>query len=378
MEFGLNQVQRMYRDQLREYVRDNVRGENGAWDDDENFPTDVWDDLCELGVVGMSIPKAFGGEGLDPITAGVVYEELGRGDVGFATLVLAENLVNHLLAEYGRERHREMAAANANGDVHLAFALTEPDHGSDAQAIETTAERVDDGWVLTGEKTAITGATTADYVLTYAREAKSDGIRAFVVPTEAAGVECKPYPALGCEVSGWGQIHLDGVCVDDDALVSEDDGFKMAMQTFDKSRAWIGLYCLGAARQTLEETQRYLVEREAFGKPLAGYEGPQFQMAELETHLDSARLKAYEALWRAREGKPHTKDAAMVKWYAPQISTRTIHECLVLHGHYGYSKDFGIEKRLRDTIGLEIGDGTPHVQKLIVARETFGSEFLPY
>ncbi|MDR9380459.1 MAG: acyl-CoA dehydrogenase family protein [Natronomonas sp.] len=378
MEFGLNQVQRMYRDQLRTYVEDNVIGENATWDDDEGFPEDVWADLCELGVVGLSIPEEHGGEGLDPITAGVVYEELGRGDVGFATLVLAENLVNHLLAAYGRERHREIAMANANGDVHLAFALTEPDHGSDAQAIETTAERDGDGWILTGEKTAITGATTAGHVLTYACETDSDGIRAFLVPTAADGVECKPYPALGCEVSGWGQVHLDGVRVDGDALVSEDNGFRMAMQTFDKSRAWIGLYCLGAARQTLEETQQYLVDREAFGKPLAGYEGPQFQMAELETHLDAARLKAYEALWRAREGKPHTKDAAMVKWYAPQIATRTIHECLVLHGHYGYSKDFGIEKRLRDTIGLEIGDGTPHVQKLIVARETFGTEYLPY
>lgn len=377
MDFALSQTQRLYRSQLRDYVEDVMIGESINWDA-ENFPHDVWMDLANLGVIGMSIPEEIGGEGLDPLTAGIIYEELGRGDVGLATLVLTENITNHLLAKHGDEHLQEIAAANAAGDVHLAFGLTEPDHGSDAQAIETRAERDGDEWVLTGEKTAITGATTADYCLIYARETETDGIRAFLVPTDDDALDVSDYPAMGCDVSGWGQLRFDGVRVSDDAKVSDDNGFKMAMETFDKSRAWIGLYCLGAARQTLEETQQYLVDREAFGKPLAGYEGPQFQMAELETHLDSARLKAYEALWRASEGEPHTKDAAMVKWYAPQVSTRTIHECLVLHGHYGYSRDFGIEKRLRDTIGLEIGDGTPQVQKLIIARETFGSEYLPY
>ena len=376
MDFALSQTQRLYRSQLRDYVEDMMVGESVEWSDD-NFPHDVWADFAEIGVIGMSIPEEAGGEGLDPLTAGIIYEELGRGDVGLATLVLTENITNYLLAKHGSEHHREIAAANAAGDIHLAFGLTEPDHGSDAQAIETRAERDGDEWILTGEKTAITGATTADYCLTYAREEATDGIRAFLVPIDDA-VDVSEYPAMGCDVSGWGQLRFDGTRVSGDAKVSDDNGFKMAMETFDKSRAWIGLYCLGAARQTLEETQQYLVDREAFGKPLAGYEGPQFQMAELETHLDAARLKAYEALWRASEGRSHTKDAAMVKWYAPQISTRTIHECLVLHGHYGYSRDFGIEKRLRDTIGLEIGDGTPQVQKLIIARETFGSEYLPY
>lgn len=378
MDFALSQTQRLYQSQLRDYIEEMMIGESIDWNADEQFPHDVWTDLTDFGVIGMSIPETVGGEGLDPLTAGIVYEELGRGDVGLATLVLAENLVNHLLAEYGDDRHREIAAANAVGDVHLAFALTEPDHGSDAQAIETRAERDGDEWVLTGEKTAITGATIADYCLIYAREVATDGIRAFLVSTDVDAVDVSEYSAMGCDVSGWGQLRFDGVRVSDDAKVSDVNGFKMVMETFDTSRAWIGLYCLGAARQTLEETQQYLTEREAFGKPLASYEGPQFQIAELETHLDAARLKAYEALWRATEGKTHTKDAAMVKWYAPQVSTRTIHECLVLHGHYGYSREFGIEKRLRDTIGLEIGDGTPHIQKLIMARETFGAEYLPY
>jgi cyclohexanecarboxyl-CoA dehydrogenase len=377
MDFALSETQRQYRSQLRDYIDDMVIGESINWDE-EHFPDEVWSDLADRGVIGMSIPEEVGGEGLDPLTAGIVYEELGRGDVALATLVLAENLVNHLLAESGNEQHREIAAANAAGDIHLAFGLTEPEHGSDAQAIGTRAERDGDEWVLTGEKTAITGATTADYCLTYAREVETDTIQAFLIPTDDDAVDVTEYRSMGCDMSGWGKLQIDDVRVPDDAKGGNGYGFKRVMESFDTSRAWIGLFCLGAARQTLEETQHYLTEREAFGKPLAGYEGPQFQMAELETHLDAARLKAYEALWRASEGKSHTKDAAMAKWYAPQISTRAIHECLVLHGHYGYSRDFGIEKRLRDTIGFEIGDGTPHVQKLIIARETFGSEYLPY
>lgn len=152
----------------------------------------------------------------------------------------------------------------------------------------------------------------------------------------------------------------------------------MAMEGFDISRAWIGLYCLGGAQQTLDETVEYALDREAFGKALANYEGPQFELAEHQTRVDCARLKAYEALWKAVEGIPHTKDAAMVKWFSPKVSVEAIQACLVLHGHYGYSKDFGIEKRLRDAIGLQIGDGTPQIQKLVIARETFGREYLPY
>lgn len=377
MHFGLTETQQLFRTQLRSFVDENVVGENHDWDDGEAFPHDVYDAMADLGLLGLHLPEAADGEALDALTAGIVYEELGRGDVGLAMLALSENLVNSLFWEYGNETHRDVVRRARRGECHVCFGLTEPGQGSDAQSIETRATETDDGWVLSGEKTAITGATLADYCFVVARQGNDD-IRAFMVPLDADGVQIQPYGGLGCEVSGWGQIFLDDVELDGDARVGDTNAFKMAMRTFDRSRAWIGLYSLGSAQRTIDETVTYLTEREAFGKPLASYEGPQFELAEAQTYVDAARLKAYEALWKADEGLAHTRDAAMVKWWAPQVSVDVVRTCLVLHGHYGYSDDFGLGKRLRDVLGQQIADGTPHVQKLIFARETFGREYLPY
>lgn len=378
MDFGFTETQQMVRDQLREVVTERIIGENQDWGDAEDFPTEVYQDLADLGLLGVQLPEDAGGEDFDPVTAGVVYEELGRGDVGLTMLLMVENMTNALVWENGDESHREIVREARQGDVHTCFALTEPGQGSDAQNVETRAEPTDDGWLLNGEKTAITGATLADYCFLVARQADADEIRAFLLPMDADGVEVSPYAGMGCEVSGWGQIFLDDVSLPANARLGEESAFKLAMQTFDKSRAWISLYALGAAQQTLDETATYLTEREAMGKPLAQYEGPQFEFAEQQTMVDVARLKAYETLWRASEGRDHTRDAAMVKWLGPKVSVDTVKQCMVLHGHYGYSDDFGIEKRLRDVVGQQIADGTPQVQKLIVARETFGREYLPY
>lgn len=379
MEFELTDTQRMIRDGLREFVDEHIVGENRDWNDQDDFPASLYDDIADLGILGLQLPEEAGGEDFDPLTAGLVYEELGRGDVGFAMLVMVENLVNKLVWDNGDESQRDLVESARRGEVHTCFGLTEPGQGSDARNVETTAEPTDDGWLLNGEKTAITGATVADYCFLVARQTEpEEDIRAFLLPLEADGVDVAPYAGMGCEVSGWGQIFLDDVELPRETRLGEENAFKLAMRTFDKSRAWIALYALGAAQQTLDETATYLTEREAMGKPLAQFEGPQFEFAEQQTMVDVARLKAYETLWRAMEGKDHTRDAAMVKWLGPKVSVETIKACLVLHGHYGYSDDFGIEKRLRDVVGQQIADGTPHVQKVIVARETFGREYLPY
>jgi len=378
MDFRYTETQRLLRSQLREFVTERIVGENFDWDDGDDFPTEIYDEMADLGLLGLHLPEAAGGEGFDPVTAGVVYEVLGRGDVGLTMLALSENLVNKLLWEYGDEFHRDVARAVRAGDEHVCLGLTEPGQGSDAQNVETTAEPTEGGWLLSGEKTAITGATLADHCLVIARQTDPEAIRAFLVPLDADGVDVQPYAGMGCEVSGWGQIFMEDVELPTAARIADENAFKMAMRTFDQSRAWIALYALGAAQQTLDETETYLTEREAMGKPLASFEGPQFEFAECQTRVDAARLKCYQTLWKAREGEPHTRDAAMVKWYGPKVAVDTVRTCLVLHGHYGYSDDFGIGKRLQDVLGQQIADGTPHVQKVVVARETFGREYLPY
>ena len=378
MEFGLTNTQQMIQSQIRDYVLENVVGENLDWDD-VDFPHDVYDDLIDMGVLGLHLPEEAGGEGLNPVTSGLVYEELGRGDVGITMLALSENLATKIVWEYGADHHQKVSEQVCAGEEHICFALTEPDQGSDAQNLDTTAEPTDGGFVLSGEKTAITGATLADHGLILARETGgTDDIRAYLVDLERDDIDIQPYAGLGCEVSGWGQIFFDDAEIPTDARLSDENAFKMAMRTFDKSRAWIALYALGAAQQSLDETATYLTDREVMGNPLASYQGPQFEHAEWQTRVDAARLKAYQTLWKADKGDPHTKDAAMTKWYAPEVAVDTVRACLVLHGHYGYSDDFGIGKRLQDVLGQQIADGAPHVQKLIIARETFGREYLSY
>jgi cyclohexanecarboxyl-CoA dehydrogenase len=161
-------------------------------------------------------------------------------------------------------------------------------------------------------------------------------------------------------------------------LGAEGTGFHQVMRGFDYNRVAIALACLGIAQVSLEETMAYVRERTTFGRPLAKYEGVTFPIAEAATQLEAARVFSYRALWLADRGQPHTKEAAMVKWWAPKIARETVHQCLLLHGHYGYTDELPFEQRLRDVIGLEIGDGSAEIMKIIVARELMGRETLPY
>lgn len=376
MDFSKTETQQMIVEQLREYVEDHVVGESDDWDSGENFPEEVYQDLVDMGIVGTLLPEELGGMGFGIHTGGLIMEELGRGSVGLANLLHNQILGNVTLSKHGGEKHREIAAANARGENKLSFGLTEPDHGSDAQNIETYAEQDGDEWVINGEKIAITSSQYADYNITFCRLGDSDDFRAILVPLDADGIEVLPYESIGMDMDGWGQIYFDDVRVPRENLVSEKDAFKIAMETFDYTRPWIGYLCIGCAQKTVDQTVQYLKERETFGKPVATNQGPQFQIAEMETKLDLARLKCDEVCWRLENDKPHTKDAAMSKWYAAEVSFETVKECTVLHGHYGFSEESGIGQRFSDIMGNIIADGTPQILKHVIAREMFGREYV--
>ncbi|WP_336361483.1 acyl-CoA dehydrogenase family protein [Haladaptatus sp. ZSTT2] len=376
MDFSKTDTQRMVSAQLREYIDENVVGETENWDSGENFPEKVYQDLVKMGIIGTLLPEELDGQGFGIHTGGIIMEELGRGDVGLANVVHNQILGNVTLSEHGNEMHKEIAAANARGENKLSFGLTEPDHGSDARAIETYAEKDGDEWVINGEKIAITSSQYADYNITFCRLGDSKDFRAFLVPLDAPGVEVLPYHAIGTAIDGWGQIFFDDVRVPEENMVSEKDAFKIAMETFDYTRPWIGYLCIGCAQKTVEQTIEYIKERETFGKPVATNQGPQFQVAEMLTKLDVARLKCDEVCWRLENGMDHTKDAAMSKWYSAEVSFQVVKECTVLHGHYGYSQESGIGQRFSDIMGNVIADGTPQILKLIIARETFGREYM--
>ena len=240
-----------------------------------------------------------------------------------------------------------------------------------------------DHYILSGEKASISFASQSDYLLLFARtgeqEQRARGVSAFLVPMNLPGITATDYDDLGTRAVGRGSIFFDQVELPATQLIGEEGkGFGKIMQGFDYSRALIALQCMAPAMASMEETWAYTTEREAFGLPIAKYQGVTEPLAEFETQLAAARLLAYQTLWLRDQRRPHTKEAAMLKWWGPKLAYDAIHQCLLTHGHMGYTKELPHQQRLRDVLGLQIGDGTAQIQKMIIARETVGRVAVPY
>ncbi|MBJ8346958.1 acyl-CoA dehydrogenase [Antrihabitans sp. YC2-6] len=255
------------------------------------------------------------------------------------------------------------------------IALTEPGSGSDAGGLRTAAKPVPGGWVLNGEKTAISFAMNATVALVYAREAgttRASGVSCFVVPLDSDGVSVSHMMGMGCLPLGWGSIHFDNVFVPHSHLIGEEGhGFRTVMNHFDFSRAALGLLCLGAAKQSLEEAAVYAQQRETFGRPIAENQGISFQLAEHATYIEGARWTCYRALWLRETGQPHTALASMSKWWAPVVAKNAIESSMRIHGNLGYSTEFPIQQRFRDVMAYLSADGTSEIQKHVIARDIF-------
>jgi len=313
---------------------------------------------------------------------GIAMEEIARGDFSATYGIQLAGLAGQIL---GRSAAVEIKGRwlppTARGETIIALALTEPGVGSDAANLACRAVQDGDGYVLTGEKSGSL-AMVAQAAVVFARtdvDAKARGVTAFLVPLDLPGIARSPLHDLGTRAIARAVLSFDHVRIPASHRVgAEGTGFYQVMQGFDYNRVLIAMACLGAAQVSLEETMAYVKERRAFGRALATFEGVSFPIAEGATHIDAARWLCYRALWLADQGLAHTKESAMVKWWAPKLSVETIHQCLLLHGHYGYTEELPFEQRLRDVMGLEIGDGTAQIMKVIIARELMGREALPY
>jgi cyclohexanecarboxyl-CoA dehydrogenase len=330
--------------------------------------------MGELGLLGLELPESFGGLGLDCVTAGLVLEALCESDFNIGYIAVSTSLLGQILVEFGRpEIARPWVEALCRGEALPAIALTEPRGGSDAANLVVRARRDGDHYVLDGEKTSITLAAQADFTIVFARtgtpESRARGISAFLVPMDLPGIETTTFADHGGRSIGRGSIFFDGVRIPADHLLGdENQGFKQVMAGFDYSRALIGLQCLAVARKSLDETWRYTTERETFGAPLSQHQGVTFPLAEADTMVSAARLQCLQTLWLRDRGLPHTVEAAMCKWWAPKLSYDVVNTCLLSHGHGGYSSEYPFEQRMRDILGLQIGDGTAQIMKMIVAR----------
>jgi cyclohexanecarboxyl-CoA dehydrogenase len=312
---------------------------------------------------------------VDCVTSGLLLEQIAYGDFNVSYVNLLASLCGQIVARNARpEIAGECLRAVIAGRMLIAIALTEPGAGSDAVRLKLRAARDGGDWVLTGEKTSISMATQADVAVVFARTGQdadgARGISAFLVPMDLPGVTRTAFDDIGTRPVGRGSIFFDGVRVPAAMMLGEEgQGFVQVMQGFDYSRALIGLQCLAVARASLDETWTYVQEREAFGKPIADFQGVSFPLAEAETYYQAARQLCLRTLWLKDQGLPHTAEAAMVKWWAPKLSCEIIHQCLLTHGHGGYGGDYDFGQRYRDVLGLQIGDGTAQIMKMIIARQ---------
>lgn len=384
MDFGLSPEQQLLQTTLREFSTRELLPEYQSRDRDADLPAALVSKLGAMGLLAPMVPAAHGGSSLDFVSLGIAHEEIARGDFNAAYVLLIAALVGSIIARSGDERQQsQYLPPICRGDVIAALGVTEPSGGSDAAHVKLSARRDGDHYILDGEKTSISFSSSAATALVMARtgtlEQGAHGVSAFYVDLNSSGVSRTRFRDLGSRAIGRGSIFFDAVRVPAAARVgAEGAGFVQVMQGFDFSRSMIGLMCIGAAEQSVEETCAYVAGREAFGGSLARFEGVSFPLAEAAVELRAARLLCYEALWLRDRGQPHGWIAAGAKWLAPELCARVLHQCLLLHGHMGFSLELPHQQRMRDVIGLEIGDGTAQIMKLLVAREIIGKAARPY
>lgn len=376
---GWSADQAAFRETAARFAREVLAPRYKKTEKDGIIPMDLRRQMGDLGLIGVEFAEEFGGLGVDHVSSGIVLEAIAEGDFNVAYIQLLAGLCGAILARHGAPAlAAQILPKVAAGESVIALALTEPGGGSDAGNLKLKAVRNGDFYHLTGEKTSISMAEQSDWAIVFARtgtaEEKARGITAFLVALDSPGITRTHFSDLGQHAVGRGSIFFDDVKVPlAHRLGAEGTGFVQVMQGFDFSRALIGLQCLAVARKALEETWAYIQQREAFGKPLTANQGATFPLAEHETMVKAARILCYRTLAAKDAGQPHTSEAAMCKWWAPKLAFEVVHTCLLLHGHSGWCVDLPFEQRLRDVLGLQIGDGTAQIMKLIIAREALKS-----
>jgi cyclohexanecarboxyl-CoA dehydrogenase len=372
------------RDVARRFAREKLRPDYQKRESQPGIDRALFKEMGSLGLIGVDLPEEYGGLGLSGVTAGMITEEIAYGDFNVSYMQLLSSLMGAIIhANASPELARSWNSRIVAGEAIVALGLTEPRGGSDAANLQLKARRVGDEYVLSGEKTSITFADQADAMVLFARTGKPEdvarGISAFLVDLNQPGVQRTRFNDVGSKIIGRGSVFFDDVRVPvENRLGEEGKGFTQVMQGFDFSRILIALQCVAAAQASIDETWEYVKERQTFGAPLAQYQGVSFPIVEFETLIAACRQLCYHGLALRDAGQPHTAEAAMVKWMGPKTAFDTIHQCLLSFGHYGWSMDLPHQQRLRDVMGLEIGDGTAQIMKLIVARERVGRAAVQY
>lgn len=384
MRFQPTEDQQAFRETATRFARDRLAESYLGRAEGHVMDRALLREMGALGLIAPDMPEEFGGMGESAITAGMITEAIAYADFNVSYVQLLGSLMGGMVARHAsKDIASEWVPRVIAGEAVIGLGLTEPRGGSDAANLQLRAERSGNGWRLNGEKTSMSFAAQADAAVIFARTGDptggSRGVSAFFVDLTEKGISRTHFDDIGTKPVGRGSVFFDDVYVPDDCMMAEQDrAFGTIMSGFDFSRALIGLECVGAAQASVDETWAYVQEREAFGAPLAQYQGVSFPLAEAETQLTMMRQLCYYTLGLRDEGRPHTAEAAMCKWYVPKTCCEIIHQCLILHGHYGYTTNLPHHMRYNDVLGLQIGDGTAQIQKLVIAREKAGRVVLQY
>ena len=374
--FDFTEAQQAFRREVQRFARTELAPTAKQRAKQDSISKELLRKIADAGFLGIALPEEYGGQGGDWVSVGIAVEELAKVDLSLGLSPLLPAIGYFALERSSRELLEEWIPPMIRGEKTCGFMVTEPDAGADMAAIKMAAIRDGECYVLNGEKTPITCGYFADAAMTFAKtdpQAGMRGITCFWVPLDLPGIIRTRIPHTGLKYFAAASVVMDEVrlplayrCGD------EGKGVYLFGHAVNYQRACAGLLALAAAEASLEETINYTLQRTAFGQPIARFEGVSFKIAEHATRLEAARLLCYRTLYLGEQGLPHFKEAAMCKWWCPEVAFDAIHDCLLLHGHIGYSEEYPLEQRLRDILGLEFTDSVAPAMKVIVARELMG------
>jgi alkylation response protein AidB-like acyl-CoA dehydrogenase len=376
MNFDLNDEQRMWRDAVHDFVAREVKPFAREVDENASFNWKAVRKMGPVGLLGLAIPEAYGGPGVDAVSAAIAIEELGWGCGSTALALAAHNgLGTAPIVLFGSEEQKmKFLPRAASGAGKLgALALTEPGAGSDLQGVQTRAVRDGDHWVINGTKAWCTNASIADYIIVFLRtrsEGGSQGFSHMIVPTDTPGLHiAPPEKKMGLKGSPTHMLTFDAARVPLDCLLGDEGrGLHQTMSVLDGGRVSIGALAVGLAQSAMEDALAYARQREAFGQRIAEFQAIQWMLADAATEIQAARLMVYQAAWLKEQKRPFSKAAAMAKLFATEMAERVTRNAIQIHGGYGYSREYPVELTYRDARLMTIGEGTSEVQRMVIAR----------
>jgi cyclohexanecarboxyl-CoA dehydrogenase len=380
----LNEQQEAFREAAQRFAAEKLAPHYQKRATEHRLDRAMLAEMGSLGLIGVDLPEVYGGLGESSVTAGLIIEQIAYADFNASYVQLLASLMGGMVAQHATpDVAPEWLPRVTRGEVILGLGLTEPRGGSDAANLILRAERSGNGYRLNGEKTSMSCAEQCDAAVIFARTSKVEdgarGVSAFFVDLNQKGITRTHFDDIGTKPVGRGSVFFDDVFVPAECLMAEENkGFSKIMTGFDYSRALIGLECIAPAQASVDEAWQYSRERIAFERPIAQFQGVSFPLAEAETQLTMMRQLCFHTLSLRDRRLPHTAEAAMCKWYVPKTTCEIIHQCLLTHGHYGYTTDLPFHQRYLDVMGLQIGDGTAQIQKLVIAREKVGRVAVQY